>query len=52
MHSATKLKKQKVQNWVNSDIFLNKVLGNTLFWNTVLFHLLKLVALKTSGLKF
>ena len=28
IHSATKLKKHKVRNWVNTDIFLNKILDS------------------------
>ena len=54
MHSATKLKKHKVQNWVNADIFLNILDSQEApqkFWNTVSFHLLKLAAFKTSDLK-
>ena len=52
--SATKLKKHKVQNWVNADIFLNILDSQEApqkFWNTVSFHLLKLAAFKISDLK-
>ena len=55
MQSETKLKKREVRNWVNIDIFLNKILDSRQvsqkFRNTVSFHLLKLAAFKTSGLK-
>ena len=54
IHSVTKLKRHKVQNWVNANILLNILDSQEApqkFWNTVSFHLLKLVAVKTSDLK-
>ena len=53
VHSAKKVEKHKVQNWVNTDILLNILDSphvSQKFWNTVLFHLLRFVAFKTSGL--
>ena len=55
IHSVTKLKNHKVQNWVNRNTYLNNILDSQQvsqnIWNTVSFHLLKFDSFKNSGLK-